>query len=74
MELSGWERWEDHSEAGGVVVNGKSLDLLVTATAGGFEADVIDGAEVVWNGILPDMMTAKAEAIAQARRASFRVV
>jgi hypothetical protein len=74
MEILGWERWEGHSEAAGIVVNGKLLDMLVTATTGGFEADVVDGAEVLWRGVLPTMAAAKTEAIVQARRAGFRAI
>jgi hypothetical protein len=74
MEILGWEPESDFGEAGGVVVRGRLFEALVTATTAGVEADVIDGGKVLWQGILPSVAAAKAEALARARRASFRVV
>ena len=74
MEFYEWETEGDIGEAAGIVVAGRLLEMMVMPMPEGVDVDVVDGAEVVWNGVLPDMMTAKAEAIAQARRASFRVV
>jgi hypothetical protein len=74
MEILGWEPEGKVSEAAGIIIAGRLLEMVVTPMPDGVDVDVVDGAEVVWNGVLPTLAAAKVEAIAQARRASFRGV
>lgn len=74
MEMLGWEPEGKVSEAAGIIIAGRFLEMVVTQMPEGVDVDVVDGAAVVWNGILPDMAAAKVEALAQARRAAFRAV
>ncbi|PSJ60471.1 hypothetical protein [Kumtagia ephedrae] len=74
LEFYGWEKEGRIGEAASYGHANRLLDMLVTETATGVEADVIDGADVIWRGVLPDMAAAKAEAIAQARRRFIRLL
>jgi hypothetical protein len=74
MEMMGWEPEGKVSEAAGIIIAGRLLEMVVTQLREGVDVDVVEGSEVIWNGILPDMPAAKVEALAQARRASFRGV
>lgn len=74
LEFYGWEKERGIGEAAAYGHADRLLDMLVTETPEGVEADVIDGATVIWRGVLPDMAAAKAEAVAQARRQFMRLV
>lgn len=66
----GWQAEADiYGEAGEYMAGDRVLDLTVTPlSAGGVEADVIDGDAVVWREWRPTIASAKAAAMAAARR------